>query len=140
MMIHELIIDSNLTLSSYDLLDIEINVAPAVEEELAAPLEEASYILKDLINEVSGLLTSEDYILIQEKVILLLNKIIKCIKKDGDVYDGITQENALRVKLNFHSLQEDEFKQIVKKWTDVINKDLGNITCILFRLHHRFIC
>ena len=85
--------------------------------------------MKDLINELSDLLTfSEDYFLIQEKVILILNKIINCIEKDGDVYDGITQENVLRVKLNFHSLQEDEFKQIVKKWTDNINppKDLGN--------------
>ena len=129
-MIHELFIDCNLAFSSYDLLDIEINVAPALKEELAAPLEEASYILKDLINELSDLLTfSEDYFLIQEKVILILNKIINCIEKDGDVYDGITQENVLRVKLNFHSLQEDEFKQIVKKWTDNINppKDLGNI-------------
>jgi hypothetical protein len=129
MMIHQLIIDSNLTLSSYDLLDIEINVAPAVKEELTAPLQEVSCILKDLINEVSGLLTSEDYSLIQAKVILILNKIIKCIKIDGDVYEGITQENVLRVISNFHSLQEDEFKQIVKNWTDVINpsKDLGNI-------------
>ncbi len=128
-MIHQLIIDSNLTLSSYDLLDIEINVAPAVKEELTAPLQEVSCILKDLINEVSGLLTSEDYSLIQAKVILILNKIIKCIKIDGDVYEGITQENVLRVISNFHSLQEDEFKQIVKNWTDVINpsKDLGNI-------------
>ena len=86
--------------------------------------------MKDLINELSDLLTfSEDYFLIQEKVILILNKIINCIEKDGDGYDGITQENVLRVKLNFHSLQEDDFKQIVKKWTDNINppKDLGNI-------------
>jgi len=89
--------------------------------------------LKDLINEISDLLTFEDYNLIQEKVILILDKIINCIKKDDDVYDGITQENVLRVKVNFHSLQEDEFKQIVKKWTDVINppKDLGNIILTL---------
>ena len=128
MMIHQLIIENNLTLSSYDSLDIEINVAPDVKEELAAPLEEASYDLKDLINEISDLLTSEDYILIQEKVILILNKIINCIEKDGDVYDGITLENVLQVTSNFHSLQEDEFKQIVKKWTDNINppNDLGN--------------
>ena len=138
-------IDRNLSLFVYNLLEIEINLVPAVKDELSTPLEEDSDNLKDLINELSYLLTSEDYILIQEKAILMLNKINKCIKKHGDDCEGITPENVLQVLSDFYSLQENEFKQIVKKWTDVINppKDLGNIFLTIslnYLLNYLFIC